>query len=143
MSVAAVWNIAIALIENRYKDAREMIRTGPLRNENFGRLQDRLMSAIQHRVSQEIGETVEERVRLALPYRLDKALHEVLMECLRLSPTEEPYTHAPRTFQSSEEAYYQGVAEVEEIIERHLSLTTRLCDGAAKKEKKDESTDSR
>ena len=95
MHIARVLNAAIAIIEDRFPDAREMLRGEEVDPEyNAGVLQSRLYSALETRSNRSV---------------LD-SLHLILREALRLAPPKEV----------DRESYYRGVSDLETVIEGHV-----------------------
>ena len=108
------WNAAIAIVEERFEDARDMLRSD--NTADYGPLVSRLLSAIQRRVQLEVARSVNESIDVILPGKLDEKLRSILLNCLRLSPGKRA-----EYFASVEEAYYTGVSDVEKLTESYLS----------------------
>lgn len=96
MSLVTAWNAAIAVIEDRPKDARHMLRTETL-TVDIGSLYSRLMSAVDKVSDKEVA----------------TCLRTLLRATLTLDPVVPPAG-------LDKAAYYQGVRDVEEQIEAML-----------------------
>lgn len=96
MSIARAFNAAVAIIEGRPKDAREMLREEPL-SEGMGTIYTRLQASV-----------TKAQCRAVL-----KELNALLMNTLRLEPNV-PGSINPDV---AREAYYEGVRAVETLIE--------------------------
>jgi hypothetical protein len=94
MSANKLINAVIALVEDRPKDAREMLRSPEMR-VSVGEVQNRLFTAIRKR---------EVQAQVAI-------LKQILSTTLRLEIHTGP----------EEEAYAKGIADVEEIIDHVIS----------------------
>jgi hypothetical protein len=116
MSLSTAWNAAIAIIEGRYRDARDILRPSYTRGDDYAGLQARLISAVDNRVRKEIGISLAAKMREELPKEMDKEFYSILVECLKLAPG-----NRAKDFTTTEEAYYTGVSDVEVIIESRLS----------------------
>lgn len=93
MSISKVWNAAIAIIEERPADAREILRQEEIPT---GPLQARLISAVR---------------AVASDSSLN-ALMKVLQTTLRLEPQQGV----------DKASYYQGVADAEKVVEDVMAL---------------------
>jgi len=94
MSITRAFNACIAIIEGRPQDAREMLREEPL-PEGISPVYSRLMKAVDGKAN--------------------KLIHEQLLNLLMATLRLEPATTGERP-----EGYYQGVRDVEELIENVL-----------------------
>ena len=98
MSIARAFNACIAIIEGRPADAREMLREESL-PEGISPVYARLMKAVDNNAR----------------YQILEKLHELLMQTLRLEPAMQGEKN-----DCIREGYYQGVRDVEELIEAAL-----------------------
>lgn len=103
MSVGKSWNAAIALIEGRPQDARELLRSPEMQGVNIAELQMRLEKAVAERADKDLVDT----------------LHRLLHRSLSLEPAEG----------QSRESFFAGVTAVEKLVEEILATYPESSDG--------------
>lgn len=96
MSIARAFNAAIAIIEGRPKDAREMLREEPVA-EGIGTLHSRFMDSVNYSNARAVSDV----------------LHNILTSALRIEPDKDI---------NDRESFYKGVIAVEAILEEYNQI---------------------